>query len=374
MTLTMNFDVPKNQFRCGFGSNWLWLLVVTIAFYNVSSAQVTLYDNLDNVLYDGDWHTALGSDRHYAQQFHLGENTNIDQVSILLQRPQAGVQGSLRFELWHDDGTGKPVEVGDPAGKIADLGKILDVTEIPIGRFGLFTLDNLVLGLEPNRPYWIVTDYEDVTGISGGWQSLGWAGIWGEDPPSVPVPDDYDPAAGTNGAAFAHVYRNQNPYWADLADFFGATVTHHYQALKIDAMEIALDIDILSSAIRQELIDAQYDINQDGLVNADDRTHWIQDLGNTWFGDANLDGEFNSADLTLVFQSDEYEDNITLNSSWAEGDWNGNGDFESGDLIVAFQDGGYEIGSRTAVNAVPEPTYGMLLAIGAIAIFRLRKS
>lgn len=135
------------------------------------------------------------------------------------------------------------------------------------------------------------------------------------------------------------------------------------------------DIDALAEAIRNGHYHFNLDTNHDGHVDMDDHLRWVHDssFANTYYGDANLDGEFNSADLTLVFQSGEYEDKITLNSSWAEGDWNGDGDFGSGDLIAAFQDGGYGIGARAAVSAVPEPTCGMLLAIGAIVICRLRK-
>ena len=120
--------------------------------------QVILYDNLDNVRSDGHWHTANGPDRRYAQQIVTGATTNIDQVTIKLQRPEASATGSLRFELWRDNGQGKPVQIDDPTGKIVDLGTILDVTEIPIETFGEFTFDNLVVGLEPNHEvdpnYW----------------------------------------------------------------------------------------------------------------------------------------------------------------------------------------------------------------------------
>ncbi len=56
-------------------------------------------------------------------------------------------------------------------------------------------------------------------------------------------------------------------------------------------------------------------------------------------GDANRDGIFNTADLVLVWQAGEYEDNNENNSTWAEGDWNGDGDFTSADLVLAFQKG-----------------------------------
>ena len=59
----------------------------------------------------------------------------------------------------------------------------------------------------------------------------------------------------------------------------------------------------------------------------------------TDFGDANLDGVFNSSDLVSIFQAGEYEDESTNNSNWNEGDWNGDGEFDSSDLILAFQAG-----------------------------------
>lgn len=59
-------------------------------------------------------------------------------------------------------------------------------------------------------------------------------------------------------------------------------------------------------------------------------------------GDANGDGIFGTADLTLVFQAGEYEDEVEGNSSFSEGDWNGDGDFTTRDLVMAFQLGLFE--------------------------------
>ncbi len=58
-------------------------------------------------------------------------------------------------------------------------------------------------------------------------------------------------------------------------------------------------------------------------------------------GDSNGDGHFNSADLVLIFQAGEYEDEEDGNSTWAEGDWNGDGDVTSADLVLALQGGRY---------------------------------
>jgi hypothetical protein len=80
-------------------------------------------------------------------------------------------------------------------------------------------------------------------------------------------------------------------------------------------------------------------------------TYTILDDDSPVPGDANGDGVFNSADLVLVFQAGEYEDDISGNSTFAEGDWNGDGDFNSSDLVVAFQAGTYVAAANP--NSVP---------------------
>ncbi|MCA9172511.1 MAG: dockerin type I repeat-containing protein [Planctomycetales bacterium] len=96
----------------------------------------------------------------------------------------------------------------------------------------------------------------------------------------------------------------------------------------------------------------------------------------TWFGDANLDGEFNSTDLVVVFQAGVYEDSVLLNAGWSTGDWNGDGEFNSSDLVTAFQTGGYGQGPRDAVaaSAVPEPSTCVALGLGiSCAITAMRR-
>jgi hypothetical protein len=105
------------------------------------------------------------------------------------------------------------------------------------------------------------------------------------------------------------------------------------------------------------------DQNDDGSLDQIDRTIWVKDHKGTWFGDADLNGQFDTADLVAVFQIGEYEDLVPHNSSWSEGDWDGNGDFEMSDFIFALQDGGYERGSLLA-RAVPEPSHMAIVITG----------
>ena len=85
-------------------------------------------------------------------------------------------------------------------------------------------------------------------------------------------------------------------------------------------------------------------------VTVFDNIHVYDSTERRVVGDANLDGVFNSRDLVLVFQANEYEDDVDGNSSWSEGDWNGDGDFTSADLVEAFRAATYTNASLPAGN------------------------
>jgi hypothetical protein len=131
----------------------------------------------------------------------------------------------------------------------------------------------------------------------------------------------------------------------------------------------APDIDLLTATVIAGSNDLEFDLNNDELVNQQDRTIWVHDLRKTWFGDATLDGLFNSDDLILALSSGEYEDGIASNSIWESGDWNGDGDFTSADLIEAISDGGYDAGPRPmGPAAVPEPSAALSMTMGLLLL------
>ena len=131
------------------------------------------------------------------------------------------------------------------------------------------------------------------------------------------------------------------------------------------------DINELASRIRAGSDDLPLDLNQDGIVDLKDHSHWVTDIKQTWIGDANLDGEFNSGDFVEVFQAGTYETGEA--ASWGQGDWNANGLFDSSDFVIAFQGGGYEMGARTVVAAVPEPSTAILLMLSLVGVAHIRK-
>ncbi|MCA9215835.1 MAG: hypothetical protein KDB27_22370 [Planctomycetales bacterium] len=131
------------------------------------------------------------------------------------------------------------------------------------------------------------------------------------------------------------------------------------------------DLDALTEISLAMSHDSGFDLTKDGLVNNDDRERWIVDLFGTTYGDANLDRTFNSSDFIVVFQANEYEDDVEDNSTWSTGDWNGDGDFDSGDFITAFTAGGYVTSAspRSDTQSIPEPQTNVIaIAFCAFAI------
>ncbi|MCA9211673.1 MAG: hypothetical protein KDB27_01290 [Planctomycetales bacterium] len=114
------------------------------------------------------------------------------------------------------------------------------------------------------------------------------------------------------------------------------------------------------------------DLNKDSVVDLLDTDIWLHDMAMTYYGDANLDGEFNTSDLVRVFNAAEYEDAVDDNSTWETGDWNLDGDFTTSDLVLAFKDGGFEKGPRVAAAIVPEPTTPSSIALMLSALFLTR--
>ena len=135
----------------------------------------------------------------------------------------------------------------------------------------------------------------------------------------------------------------------------------------------AEDIDLLSRAVLDGSDEPMFDVNGDSLVDENDRTYWVKTLAWTYFGDANLDGQFNTADFVEVLGAGEYEDLQPGNSGWATGDWNGDTEFGTGDLVTALSDGGYEAGPIPRVLAIPEPSSVILLLVGLIVLLGRRR-
>ncbi len=123
------------------------------------------------------------------------------------------------------------------------------------------------------------------------------------------------------------------------------------------------DIDRLAKAIREgDPQDAIYDLNLDAKIDFQDLRYLVENILDTDFGDSNLDGIFNTADLVQVLQAGEYEDGTPGNSTWSEGDWNGDGDFGTQDIILALQSGGYSRLAQPVDRDAASPLLGVAIA------------
>ncbi len=168
-------------------------------------------------------------------------------------------------------------------------------------------------------------------------------------------------------------------FYADLASYLEQIQTRTvYGDFNGDLELTAADIDLLSGAIGSST-NLAFDLDRDGRVARGDHRTWVDVAANTYLGDANLDGEFDSSDLILVLQGGLYESEETGQATWDSGDWNADRDFNSTDLIAALQSGGYELGPRAlpasdpgrepslrGVASVPEPS-SLALLLGSLA-------
>jgi hypothetical protein len=129
-------------------------------------------------------------------------------------------------------------------------------------------------------------------------------------------------------------------------------------------------VNLLSREITEGGNREEFDLNGDTKVDDGDLNVWVKDLKKTWFGDANLNGLFDTTDLVDVFQAGKYEKDV--DAAWEDGDWSGDLRFNTTDLVNAFQDGGYEKGPLGPA-AVPEPGSFALVIASGIAGMVLRR-
>ena len=121
---------------------------------------------------------------------------------------------------------------------------------------------------------------------------------------------------------------------------FGSSIDPDYIQ---DGILDNLDIDAFNAAVNDGTANATtHDVDGDGNVDQDDLVELVFLYVGTFFGDANVDGVFNSSDLVVLAIANEYEDGENDNSTWAEGDWNGDLDYTSADWVLAMFYGGYD--------------------------------
>lgn len=279
---------------------------------------------------------------------------------------ETGSKSTLRPELDTAQAAGSVKTRIDAGGISHSPGSVSDEIDV----FASHPFVSIVSMIAPS-PDWIV-GFHDVRLFDEGT----WAGKLVLDAHGYDAGSD----SGTTFVAFNEATTPRQPItrlatgpFANDAPFGTLTILRLLDGdLTNDGVLGADDIDALSAALRTGETNAHFDLNNDSQVNDNDRVHLINELNQTYLGDSNLDGTFDSGDLVTVFMSGEYEDGDALNSTWATGDWDGNGDFETSDIVAAFDAGGYDVGPRTAIASVPEPrgTAGLILLLPLLLAWR----
>ena len=215
--------------------------------------------------------------------------------------------------------------------------------------------------------YGVITDTD---GIERDYTGLNWSHIHIPFGAFWPSDRSLDRIAGNYRGNFR--YRDQeNNGWNITFSYEARQPTDIAGDLDLDESLDMNDLDTLVHNVALGSTHLRLDMNEDEVVNVDDVHFWVTQLNNSWVGDADLDGEFNSGDLVDVFTAGKYETNEM--AIWSEGDWNADERFDSTDFVVAFQGGGYEMGIRRPAATVPEPSSWILAIMGLGAIARLRR-
>jgi hypothetical protein len=128
------------------------------------------------------------------------------------------------------------------------------------------------------------------------------------------------------------------------APFVGVTDTAVVGDLNGDGKVNATDIDLLYKAIKAGSGDSTYDLNFDGAVTTADVDYLVEDILDTYYGDADLNGAVGVSDLSLL--AAYY--NTASGASWANGDFDGNGAVGVSDLSILAAN--YNSGSSSTLS------------------------
>ena len=131
-----------------------------------------------------------------------------------------------------------------------------------------------------------------------------------------------------------------------------------------DLARTLADIDLLNTAIAEMSDLSDFDVNDDGTLDENDRNYWVSNLASSYFGDTNLDRKV------------DFEDFLSLSTGfgkpggWADGDFDGSGDVAFTDFLLLSENFGE---STVTAATVPESAGSVMpIGIGLISLMLVR--
>lgn len=123
------------------------------------------------------------------------------------------------------------------------------------------------------------------------------------------------------------------------------------------------DIDRLSTAIEESETNLFLDFNQDMMVSELDRRVWVEELAQTFLGDADLNGAVEFTDFLVL------SENFGQPGGWSDGDFDGNGEIAFSDFLALSAN----FGQVAAVASVPEPNSMTVALLGGLVLISVAR-
>lgn len=127
-----------------------------------------------------------------------------------------------------------------------------------------------------------------------------------------------------------------------------------------------LDFDEYASQLRSGS-DTISDLDENGVIDAEDLSFFISDGFGSVAGDANLDGTVNFPDFLTLSA------NFGSEAGWHEGDFDGTGHVAFPDFLALSANFGF-VAESPEVAAIPEPSAAALLLTGLLGIAMARRA
>ena len=128
----------------------------------------------------------------------------------------------------------------------------------------------------------------------------------------------------------------------------------------------ASDIDELAARLRFGTQDSFFDLNDDQLVADEDLSTWVETIGGTYFGDADLNRQV------------EFDDFLTLSANfgrqggWSQGDFDADGEVSFADFLILSQN--FEKTPTGNARTVPEPSTIPSVVLASILLLSVLRS